>query len=82
MTQIQKIYLQRILAWYIIDNFQPSLDLISQTRKSLPQTDKETFLADETDFIWDNEWSHKPFLNIPSDISRGAIAINSVHRDF
>ena len=35
-------------------------------RKSFrPQSDEETMLADYTGFVWDPEWYHVSFFNIP-----------------
>ena len=35
LSQMKKMDLQRILAWFMIDYFQHNLDLISQARKNL-----------------------------------------------
>ena len=57
------------------------LNLISKARKNFrPQTDDETLLADETDYVWDPEWSHIVFLNISKDTSSALTATSSVHR--
>ena len=42
----------------------------------------ETILAEQTDYVWDPEWSHEPFINIPTDISRQAISTISFHKDY
>ena len=44
---------------FILDYFQHNLDLNSQARKNFRlQTNDETTLADETDYVWEPEWSH------------------------
>ena len=60
------------------------LDLISTGRQSLrPQTsDGETISADQTDHVWDPEWSRLLFANKLNDISSAAIAIISLHKDY
>ena len=63
--------LQKILAWFIIDYFAHNIDLIAQARKNFrPQsTNDDTVIAEQSDYIWDPEWTHQLFLNIPIDIS-------------
>ena len=72
------------MAWFIIDYFTHNIYLISQARKTFrPQdTDDETVLADQSDYIWDPEWSHVLFVNIPTDISSQAISTISIHKDY
>ena len=55
----------------IIDLFTHNLDLISQARKNFrPQsTNDNTVVAEQSDYVWDPEWSHPAFINIPKDIS-------------
>ena len=66
----------------VTDYFQHILDFILQARKSFrPQNDDETILADKTDFVWETDWSHVLFFNIPIDVSSATIATISVHRD-
>ena len=43
---------------------------------------KKTFLADQTVYVWDPEWSHIMFFNFPNDISSCAIDNVSVHTDY
>ena len=76
--------LQKLLAWFIIDNFLHNLDHISLARKSFkPQnSDDETILADETYYVWDPEWSHPSFIDIPIDISSQAITTVSIKRNY
>ena len=76
--------LQKILAWFIIDYFTHNLDLISQTRKNFrPQnTNDDTVLSEQSDYVWDPEWSHPAFLNIPQYISSQATSTISFHRDY
>ena len=70
ISQTVKHDLQRILAWFIIDYFVHSIDLIAQSRKSFrPQSSvDETVIADETDYVWDPDWIHPSFFNIATDI--------------
>ena len=67
-----------------IDFFSHNIDLIAQARNNFrPQnTDDETVLADQTDYIWDPEWSHESFINRPTDISSQAISTISTHKDY
>ena len=73
--------LQKILAWFISDYFAHIIDLIAQVRKKFrPQS--TTVIAEQSDYIWDPEWSHPLFLNIPIDISSQAISTISIHKDY
>ena len=76
--------MQKILAWFIIDYFTHNLDLISQAKKNVrPQiTNDDTVLSEQSDYVWDPEWSHHALLNIPQDISSQAISTISFHRDY
>ena len=76
--------MQKILAWFIIDYFTHNLDLISQARKNFrPQnTNDDTVIAEQSDYVWDPEWSHPAFINFPQDISSQAISTISFHRDY
>ena len=58
------------LAWFIIDYFTHNIDLIAQARNNFrPQsTNDDTVIAEQSDYIWDPDWSHPLFLNIPIDI--------------
>ena len=71
VSQNTKLDLQKILAWFIIDYFTHNLDLISQARKNFrPQnTNDDTVIVEQSDYVWDPEWSHPTFINIPQDIS-------------
>ena len=72
--------MQKFLAWFIIDYFTHNLDLISQARKNFkPQNN---VIAEQSDYVWDPEWSHPVFMNIPQDISSQAISTISFHRDY
>ena len=75
---------QKILAWFIIDYFAHNINLITQARKNFgPQsTNDDTLIAEQSDYIWDPEWSHPLFLNIPTYISSQAISTISIHRDY
>ena len=39
-------------------------------------------MTDESGYVWDLEWSHLSFLNIPIDISSQAITIISINRHY
>ena len=67
-----------------IDYFTHNIDLIPQARKNFrPQkTDDDTVIAEQSDYIWDPDWSHPLFLNIPIDISSQAINTNSIRKDY
>ena len=75
---------QKNLAWFIIDYFTHNLDLISQARKNFrPQnTNDDTAFSEQSDYVWDPEWSHYAFLNIPQAISSQAISTISYHKDY
>ena len=81
ITQQTKHDLQKVLAWFITDYFSHNLDLIEQVRKNFrPQnTDDETVLAEQSDYVWDPKWSHESIINIPTDISSQAI---SIHKNY
>ena len=70
ISQNVKHDLQKILAWFIIDYFTHKIDLIAQARKSFrPQSkNDDTVIAEQSDYIWDPDWSHPISLNIPLDI--------------
>ena len=84
VSQNTKHDLQKTLAWFILDYFTHNLDLISQARKNFrPQsTNDDTVIAEQSDYVWDPEWSHPAFINIPQDISSQAISTISFHRDY
>ena len=75
---------KKILAWFIIDYFTHNIDIIKQARKNFrPQSNNDdTVIAEQSDYIWDPEWSHPLFLNIPVDISSQAINTISIHPDY
>ena len=39
-------------------------------------------MADETDYVWDPDWSHPSFFNIPTSISSQAITTISINKDY
>ena len=84
VSQNTKHDLQKILAWFIIDYFTHNLDLISQARKNFrtQNTNDDTVLSEQSDYVWDPDWSHPAVLNIPQDISSQAISTISFHRDY
>ena len=41
-----------------------------------------TLIADQSDYVWDPEWSHPAFLNFLVDISSQAIDTISLHPDY
>ena len=52
-------------------------------KKFRPQnTNDDTVLSEQSDYVWDPEWSHHAFLNIPQAISSQAISTISYHRDY
>ena len=65
VSQNAKHDLQKILAWFTIDYFTHIIDLIEQARKNVrPQsTNDDTVIAEQSDYVWDPEWSHPAFLN-------------------
>ena len=84
VSQNTKYVLQKILAWFTIDYFTHKIDLIEQARKTFtPQsTNDDTVIAEQSDYVWDPEWSHPAFLNFPVDIPSQAISIISFHKDY
>ena len=84
VSQHTKHDLQKILAWFIIDYFTHSLDLISQARKKFrPQNpNDDTAITEQSDYVWDPEWSHPTFIIIPQSISSQAISTISYHIDY
>ena len=76
--------LQKILAWFISNYFSYNIDLIEQARKIFrPQnTDDEAVLAEQSDYVWEPEWSHESFINIPTDLSSQAISTISINKDY
>ena len=84
VTHHTKHDLQKILAWFTIDYFTHNLDLISQARKNFrPQnSNHDTAITEQSDYVWDPEWSHPTFINIPQSISSQAISTISYHRDY
>ena len=84
VSQKTKHDFQKTLARLIIDYFTHNLDLISQARKNFrPQsTNDDTVIAEQSDYVWDPDWSHPAFINIPQDISSQAISTKSFHRDY
>ena len=84
VSQHTKRDLQKILAWFIIDYFTHNIDLISQARKNFrPQNpNDDTAITEQSDYVWDPEWSHHAFINIPLSISSQAITTISYQRDY
>ena len=84
VSQNTKYDLKKKLAWFMIDYFTNNLDLIAQARKNFrPQsTNDDTVIEEQLDYLWDPEWSHPAFINIPQDISSQAISTISFHRDY
>ena len=84
VSQNTKHDLQEILAWFTIDYFTHKIDLISQARKNFrPQSNNDdTAIAEQSDYVWDPEWSHPMFLDIPVDISSQAIDTISLHPEY
>ena len=84
VAQNDKHDLQKTLAWFIIDYFTHNLDLISQVRKNFRHQNStdDKVLEEESDFVWDSEWSDPLFINIPTNISSQAIGIITINKDF
>ena len=72
------------MAWFTIDYFTHNIDLISQARKNFrPQnSNDDTAITKQSDYVWDPEWSHHAFINIPQSISSQAISTISYQRDY
>ena len=84
VSQYTKHDLQKILAWFIIDYFTHNIDLISQARKNFrPQnSNDDTAITEQSDYVWDPEWCHYASINIPQSISSQAISTISYARDY
>ena len=84
VSQHTKHDLQKILAWFIIDYFTHNIDLISQARKNFrPQnSNDDTAITEQSDCVWDPEWSHPASINFPQSISSQAISTISYVRDY
>ena len=84
VSQHTKHDLQKILAWFIIDYFTHNINLISQARKNFrPQnSNDDTAITEQSDYVWDPEWSHPAFINFPQSISSQAISTISYKRDY
>ena len=84
ITQHIKHDLPKILAWFIFDYFSHNIDLSAQARKKFRQqnTDDETILAEQTDYVWDPERSHESFIKITTDISNQKISTISIHNNY
>ena len=84
VSQHTKHDLQKILAWFIIDYFTHNIDLISQARKNFrPQnSNDDTAITEQSDYVWDPEWSHPASINFPQSISSQAISTISYVRDY
>ena len=84
ITQHVEDSLQKFLAGFIIDFISHNIDLIAQARKNFrPQnTDDETVLTKQSDYVWDPEWSQESFINIPTDISSQTNSTISIHKDY
>ena len=64
--------------------FLHNIDLIALARKNfIPQNeDDESVLAEQTDYVWDPEWFHESFINLPTNKSSQAISTISIHKDY
>ena len=84
VSQHTKHELQKILAWFIIDYFTHSIDLISQARKNFRphNSNDDTAITEQSDYVWDPEWSHHAIIKIPQSISSQAISTISYQRDY
>ena len=83
VSQNAKHDLQKILSRFIIVYFTHNIDLISQARKIFrpENSTDEIVVAEQSDYVWDPEWSHPLFLNLPTDISSQAISTIFNHKD-
>ena len=57
-------------------------DVSQNTKHDLQNTNDDDVLSEQSDYVWDLDWSHPVFLNIPQAISSQAISIISFHRDY
>ena len=59
-----------------LDYFTHNIDLISQARKNfrLQNPNDHTAITEQSDYVWNPEWSHHAFINIPQSISSQAIS--------
>ena len=58
--------------------------MIAQARKIFrsQSTNDDTAIAEQSGYIWDPDWSHPLFLNIPIGISSQAISTIFIHKDY
>ena len=84
ISQNSKHDLQKILAGFIIDYFGHNIDLIHEARKNFrPQNNTDdTVIHQQSDYVWDPDWSHPLFIHFPNAISSQAIDTISFHRNF
>ena len=84
VSQHTKNDLQKILAWFTIEYFTHNIDLTSKARKNFrPQnSNDDTAITEQSHYVWDPEWSHHAFINIPESISSQAISTISYTRDY
>ena len=68
----------------MIDNFVHNIDLIALSRKSFrPQnSEDETVLADETDYVWNPDCSHPLYIIIPTETSSQTITTFSINKGY
>ena len=84
ITQHVKHDLQKLLALFIIDYFSHKIDFFCTSKKIFrtQSIDEETVLAEQSDCIWDPDWSHESFINIPTDISSQTISTISFQKNY
>ena len=84
VSQNKKHDLQKVLAWFIIDYFTHIIDLLSQSRKNfrLQNSTDDTVIAEQSDYVWDTEWSHPLFPNIATDVLSQAIGTISIDKNY
>ena len=72
------------MAWFIIDYFTHNIDLISEARKNFraQNSNDDTAITEQSDYVWDPEWYHLAFINIPQSISIQAISTLSYQSDY
>ena len=61
---------------------QPRFNFTSKKKFRPQSTNDDTLIAEQSDYVWDPEWSHPASINIPQDISSQAISTISFQRDY
>ena len=61
---------------------QPRFNFTSKKKFQTQSTNDDTVIAEQSDYVWDPEWSHLAYINIPQGISSQAISTIYFHRDY